>query len=77
MNLFKPKRMTIHSTWYKDVYCLRLSQGTSILRDGKAAHLSLYGNKKTISKAFHKVLKDLDMPNDRINWKQVDMGRMA
>ncbi len=75
--MFKPKQLTIIPTYYSGIYRLRITQNTSILKDGVSAHLSIYGNKKIISKAFHKALEDLGLPKDRLNWKKIDMGRMS
>ena len=77
MNLFKPSQLSIRPTIFKDIYLLRISQNASIMKDGRSANTSLYGDKKTVAKAFHKALKELKLPKDRLNWKQIDMGKMT
>ena len=77
MNLFKIKRITISTSFYSGIYMLRASEGTCLSSNGRAAVTKILGDKKTISKAFHKLLKDLDLPKDRLNWKRIDKSRMT
>lgn len=75
---FKPTRISINQSLFvnkkEHIYTLRVSNDRRIM-EGKSASMSFYGDRKYISKIFHQLLTEVQLPKERLNWKSIDRGR--